>query len=235
MSIRAIFFDLDDTLCDTVGSQPARARFALARLASADPRFDLDALVADAVAAMDGQHSRRGIDHVLARLGLAGTALAAEIVETFRSCYAPIVPTPGARDTVRRLARRYRLGIISNDEERFQRGKLRHLGLDCFMEIVMCSDQAGARKPDPRIFTAALAAADLSPLEAVYVGDHPLLDIAAARGVGLWTVWFNPQGAPFPDDLPPPHAEVRALTDLPAALAALSAESEGSDAPDAEA
>jgi hypothetical protein len=49
--IRAVFLDLDDTLCDTIGCRPQRVRAALAHLCARLGRtdLDLDALVARTV------------------------------------------------------------------------------------------------------------------------------------------------------------------------------------------
>ena len=49
------------------------------------------------------------------------------------------------------------------------------------------------------------------------MGDHPDHDIEGARRAGLLTVWVNRRGEEWPEELAPPHAEVRdfdALLDL---------------------
>jgi phosphoglycolate phosphatase-like HAD superfamily hydrolase len=40
VTIRAVFFDLDDTLCDTIGTREARARVAFESLAAERPELD---------------------------------------------------------------------------------------------------------------------------------------------------------------------------------------------------
>ena len=55
-------------------------------------------------------------------------------------------------------------------------------GLGGSLDAVVTSAGAGARKPDPAIFAAALELAGCGPDEALHVGDTPEEDIAGARG-----------------------------------------------------
>ena len=58
-------------------------------------------------------------------------------------------------------------------------------GLGALLDGVVTSAGAGARKPDPAIFAAALALADCDAAEALHVGDTPEEDIAGAAGAGI--------------------------------------------------
>jgi putative hydrolase of the HAD superfamily len=56
------------------------------------------------------------------------------------------------------------------------------------------SDEAGARKPARAIFEVALAQLGLDPLEALFVGDRSVDDVAGAAAVGMSTtqaLWFR--------------------------------------------
>lgn len=53
----------------------------------------------------------------------------------------------------------------------------------------MISDADGIHKPDCRIFQRALGRLNASPDRAVFVGDHPEVDVAGARAVGMQAVW----------------------------------------------
>lgn len=65
-------------------------------------------------------------------------------------------------------------------------GVLARAGLDDgLLDGVVTSAGAGARKPDPAIFRPALELARCAPAEAVYVGDTPEEDGAAARAAGI--------------------------------------------------
>ena len=55
-----------------------------------------------------------------------------------------------------------------------------------------------AAKPSPDMFEAALQHAGVEPRQALHIGDHPEQDVAAARAVGMTTLWFNDKEADWP-------------------------------------
>ena len=56
------------------------------------------------------------------------------------------------------------------------------------LDIVVLPADAGAAKPDGRIFRVALEALGLAPNETAYVGNDAEVDVAAARAAGLRAV-----------------------------------------------
>src|SRR3989304_8339620 len=72
MPIRAVFFDLDDTLCNTIGTREARARRAFEALRRERPNLDGDAFVSR-VMEPAGPLLVRGVPAVVNELGLALT------------------------------------------------------------------------------------------------------------------------------------------------------------------
>jgi putative hydrolase of the HAD superfamily len=84
--------------------------------------------------------------------------------------------------------------------------------------------EVGAAKPDPAMFAAALDWAGVEPVRALHLGDHPYLDVQAARDIGMQAVWVNRDGASWPSDLDPPSAEV---TDLGALKSRLVRDADG--------
>lgn len=95
---------------------------------------------------------------------------------------------PDAAPLLGRLrARGLRILVVSNFDARV-RGVLAALGLADLIDQVTISSEAGAAKPDPRIFATALAAAALAPADVLHVGDTAREDLAAARAAGLEVV-----------------------------------------------
>jgi putative hydrolase of the HAD superfamily len=92
---------------------------------------------------------------------------------------------PGTRQALDELAaRRIRMGIVSNFDHRLS-NILQELEIIHYFKIITIPADAGAAKPDRRIFDAALEAlGDLSG-RVVYVGDRAVEDVAGARGAGL--------------------------------------------------
>lgn len=128
---------------------------------------------------------------------------------------------PGAEAVLERLAPRYALYLATNGTARVQRSRLESAGILPFFRRLFISQELGADKPSPAFFRACFAAIPgLGPAETVMVGDSLTSDIRGARDAGLRTCWFNPEGRPAPAELRP-DLEVRALEELPEALARL--------------
>lgn len=89
---------------------------------------------------------------------------------------------------LRRL-RKYglRILVVSNFDARV-RAVLAVLDLAPLIDQVTISSEAGAAKPDPRIFATALTAAQLTPTHVLHVGDTAREDLVAARAAGLEVV-----------------------------------------------
>ena len=90
-------------------------------------------------------------------------------------------PEPGALETVRRLrALGLALCVVSNWDCGLPE-HLERLGIDL---AVVTSAEAGAEKPDPRIFRLALERLGVEPGRALHVGDSPE-DEEGARAAGM--------------------------------------------------
>jgi putative hydrolase of the HAD superfamily len=73
-------------------------------------------------------------------------------------------------------------------------GVLERCGLSSALDAVVCSAEAGARKPDPEIFERALAISGCSPEQALHVGDTPEEDVAGAHAAGLRALLIRRDG-----------------------------------------
>jgi putative hydrolase of the HAD superfamily len=68
---------------------------------------------------------------------------------------------------------------------------LEELGLGGLLNAIVTSAEAGAAKPDPVIFQAALQEVQCPAENALYVGDSPETDIAGARAAGIRAVLID--------------------------------------------
>jgi HAD superfamily hydrolase (TIGR01549 family) len=98
---------------------------------------------------------------------------------------------PGCRPVLQRLRKSYRLGVVTNGIDRVQRSRLAVAGLTPLFDTVVTSQGCGYAKPDPRILHVALENLDVSPRQALYVGDDPATDGGAARAAGLRFCWVD--------------------------------------------
>lgn len=102
-------------------------------------------------------------------------------------------PVPGVSDVLPRLARRYRLGLISDTgltPGRVLRMIMRRDGLLSCFEALTFSDEVEVAKPLPKPFLHTLDALGVQPEEAVHIGDLPNTDLRGARGVGMKAILF---------------------------------------------
>ena len=99
---------------------------------------------------------------------------------------------PGAFELQGGLARSgVRMAVISNWSEDLH-GLLSGLGLSEHLEFTLTSAEERCEKPDPEIFRRALERADVSPENALHIGDSPREDYDAARGVGMDALLVGP-------------------------------------------
>jgi putative hydrolase of the HAD superfamily len=136
--------------------------------------------------------------------GMAEEAFAAFIqARNEVDLYADVLPA------LRQLHGRYRLFTASNGN-----ADLAKIGLAHFFERTVAARHVGALKPDPAIFHKVIEGTDLQAPDVVYVGDDPHLDVEGARGAGMQAIWIDRQGARWPAEIAPPAHTIRSLADL---------------------
>lgn len=215
---QALIFDLDNTLLDRPAAQRAwSAEFLSTVDAGEGPENRAEEI--EMLMSLDrlGYVSREDFAHeVLTRFP---KSCAEMTVETFLTDYRrKLIPLYPRNERVcamiDRLARTYRLGVVSNGRVSSQRPKMVHAGIENErFEAVVISEEVGFEKPSPEPFLAVLKMLELEPDQAVYIGDNPYHDIAGAAGVGLHTCWVA-LGRIFPHDVSPPNLVIDSILDL---------------------
>jgi hypothetical protein len=110
--INAIFFDLDDTLCNTTISRPERARLAFDCLSSDGISLDFEAFFKAVTTRDPATGFTRGIEPVLEELGLARTSVGARAhgYWFFDGRIDLLRPYPLMVETMHLLCKEHRLG-----------------------------------------------------------------------------------------------------------------------------
>ncbi|MEU6946025.1 HAD family hydrolase [Streptomyces sp. NPDC046316] len=101
---------------------------------------------------------------------------------------------PDAVPVLDLLAGDYRHAVLSNSSIHNQDRKLRVLGVRDRFEAVVCAAELGVAKPAAEAFHAACAALHLAPGEVAYVGDQPDIDALGAEAAGLRGIWLDRAG-----------------------------------------
>ena len=186
--IRAVLFDLDDTLYP----EEAFYRGGFAVVAAELERRGIGP--ADEI----GQHmlrlhlggSRpRVFDLAAERFGFSPSWVS-ELVSLFHGHEPRLSLYSDVRGVLERLGSRYHLGVVTDGHGGVQRRKIAALGVEPLVDAVVVADDFGRPywKPHPRPFLACCQAIGVLPDEAVYVGDNPERDVAGARSAGLLSI-----------------------------------------------
>ncbi len=115
---------------------------------------------------------------------------AAELYHRFGSPEAWEVYPEVARTLSTLRERGFRLGIISNWDERLP-ALLDQLGLTPSFDAIAISSDIGVEKPDRRIFAAALERLGVEPAAALHVGDSQIEDAEGAIAAGMEAVLLD--------------------------------------------
>lgn len=228
VEIRAVSFDLDDTLWPV---EPVLARAELEMMAWLEANCPRIALQFD-IAAMRALRLRIAAEQVHLANDMTGLRKAViahvaaltgydnDIVEPAFAIFLryrnQVEFYPEVMAVLHALHTRFCLGAISNGN-----ADIHKVGLGEIMRFAISASEFGKAKPHPETFLAAAAAANIEPAQMVHVGDDPHTDVAGAAAVGVRTVWINRTGTPWPAQRYPdvvPDAEIRTLDELPATL-----------------
>jgi FMN phosphatase YigB (HAD superfamily) len=217
--LRAIFFDLDDTLCDSRSAFDAGLTAAFDTiLAQQGPDLDRKRLhgvwrevhgplFADLSAGRMNMAQVRGERFVrlLRQIGMEedGT-LSAELNAILGRVQLQHLRLFEETALLDRLRPRYPVGIVTNGADDShpdsQRSKIVHLGLQERVDAVWISDSVGSRKPKAAIFHAAASALNVPYAQILFVGDSPEADICGAQAVGMKTAWLH-RGSTWPAEI----------------------------------
>ncbi len=117
-----------------------------------------------------------------------------------------VTALPGADAILRELqAARLRTGILTNTSKPvwMRDIELKALGLLDYLDVRMTAGDIGKLKPHPEPFCTILEQLGVRPEEAVFVGDSIKHDIAGAQNVGMRTVWKRHSRAIYHDQIRP--------------------------------
>jgi HAD superfamily hydrolase (TIGR01662 family) len=176
MSIRAVFFDVGETLID---ERRLYADYAMRMGVTYE--FFMERIEA-------AMRAREPIRNVFAAVKPGFDFKAARAQRDAEGKTFVIGPQdlyPDAIDVLRALkARGYFIGIVGNQPTSAE-AMLRESGLPA--DYIATSEGWGVSKPDPAFFARVIEAADLEPQQIAYVGDRVDNDVIPARAAGMWT------------------------------------------------
>jgi putative hydrolase of the HAD superfamily len=240
--IRAVLFDLGDTLMHPVGDWPPiieRAdRAVVDVLCNNGLLLDCDGFYYEFQATLRRYYAERDnqqietsttvvLQELLAQKGygtISPALIRAALDARYRISQANWQLVDDALASLDSLqADGYQMGIVSNagdNKDVFQ--LVDKFGIEPYFDFVLTSAACGWRKPHPRIFELALAHWGYPPAEVAMVGDKLEADILGANQAGIFSIWVS-RYAKTSTDSPVQHgARVEKLSEIGAILKSVS-------------
>src|SRR5579863_6818517 len=87
---------------------------------------------------------------------------------------------PQTQEILALLRIRHRLAVVSDAQSVYGLPELRAVGLADYFAPIVISGDYGFRKPDARLFQAALTELEVRPEEAIYIGNDRFRDVFGA-------------------------------------------------------
>jgi putative hydrolase of the HAD superfamily len=214
--IRAIYFDLDDTLCGYWDASKGGLRAAFE--AHAPEGHTADGLLGHWATAFRefcpnlrqlGWYERylknseaprtELMRRALERASILDEDLAAKISHTYMvERDRRLALFDDAVELLDWLAARYPLGLITNGPADLQRMEIATLGIADRFQAIFIEGEMGFGKPAPEVFRLAEEAFHVTGREILFVGNSYHHDIAPAIAAGWRTAWIR-----RPSDVPP--------------------------------
>ena len=216
MPAKALFFDVGNTLLFPDRKRMLHALYerqifpseASLQEIERQTKFEFDSLLASH-SAIDHGFWQIFYSRLLEDLHLSDDSLHSDLVSRTRISANWCQIRPGTRESLTRLAKKYRLAVISNADGKIADVLARCGIADCF-ETITDSGIVGKEKPHPAIFEAALQSMGVKAEQSLYTGDVYCIDYLGSTSVGMQSVLFDVAGAYAQKGL----ARVESLEDL---------------------
>ena len=192
--IRAVVFDLDNTLVDFMAMKRLAVEAAVSSMIDAGlklPKAEVHARI-DTIYKERGMEFQSVFDQLLYDIfqKVDYKILSAGIIAYRRAREAALVPYPHVYMTLIELTKRgLKLAVVSDAPSREAWLRLCYLNLHHIFDTVVTFDDTGERKPSPVPFQKVLDNLGVNSSEALMVGDWAERDMVGAAKVGMKTVF----------------------------------------------
>ncbi|TOA06386.1 HAD family hydrolase [Vibrio parahaemolyticus] len=231
--LKAIFFDMDETLCGTSQADKAAGQKFAAWIQQTYPQVSnpqaflqrylqgvykkLNAEFPQLVALLPDENAFRCglIQTILAENGIHIDAEQAQQAQHYfdSARMGAFTFFPGVKEMLTDLRKHYKLVVITNGPIFSQHPKLKATQMDEWVDHIIVGGEEPEEKPAASIFQKALNLVDVKPEEALHIGDSLAADIAGANNMGILSVWVNATGASNPTEITP-NFEIRETVEL---------------------
>ena len=192
--IKAIIFDLDNTLLDFIKMKQFAVKAAITAMNEAGLHVDEDKAYQDIfdLYMEKGWENQLVFDDYLNQTTgeVSHKILAAGIVSYRRAREATLLVYPNVNKTLIQLIKMgIKLAVVSDAPSREAWMRLYYLNLHHVFDPVLTFDDTGVRKPSPKPFEMALDQLSVKADEAIMIGDWPERDVEGAKQLGIKTIY----------------------------------------------
>jgi putative hydrolase of the HAD superfamily len=192
--IKAVIFDLDNTLLDFMKMKEYAVKAAIAGMIEAgldiDPDKSYETIIG--IYEEEGWENQQVFNDFLNKtIGEVNNKyLAAGIVAYRRAREANLLLYPNVNHTLVDLIKRgMKLAVVSDAPSREAWMRIYYLNLHHHFDVVLTFDDTNVRKPSPIPFEMALSQLNIEAEEALMVGDWPERDVVGAKKLGIRTIF----------------------------------------------
>lgn len=185
--VRALLFDMDNTLFDLVGAQIAACESVVRHLGYNDG----DDLFLYFLTGSHGFESTENIRQYMEERRIPTNGMYEQACRIYTSeKLRNVTPYPGVAKTLAALRNQgYPMALVTDAEHPDALLRLDKCGLSRFFDTMVTYDKVGVKKPAPDPFLAALKAVGATPEEVLFIGDSPRRDIEPCARLGIRTVY----------------------------------------------
>lgn len=98
----------------------------------------------------------------------------------------------GAMDLLKYCKERgLKIGICTDLTAHIQHRKIKALGLETLVDVIVTSEEVGVEKPDSAIYSILLEKLSVPPKEVIFIGDSLEKDVLGPQRMGMCGVWFR--------------------------------------------
>jgi putative hydrolase of the HAD superfamily len=131
---------------------------------------------------------------------------------------------PEVRDILDDLSKRYKLAALSDAQTAWALPEISTLGIRDYFHPIIVSGDYGYRKPDRRIFQAALDGLGLGAQEVLFVGNDMYRDVFGAKQAGMKSIFFASNQGRTQYGRAEPDYIIHQFSELPQAITFLEAQ-----------
>ncbi|MUT67384.1 HAD family hydrolase [Paenibacillus sp. NEAU-GSW1] len=190
--IKAVIFDLDNTLLDRTRTF---SQFTERLIESYFSHIEDTRAIHDRIVELDedGYKNKNELfAELIDELPWAIKPTKAELLSFYSDEYVKsAVLMEQAIEVLQHAKSKYLTGLITNGKTMIQYGKIDQVAIRNEFDLIIVSEEAGVKKPDPSIFQLALNRLELQPEQCLFIGDHPVNDVEGAAKIGMDTIWLQ--------------------------------------------